>query len=59
MVEKFIVYLRGKKTYIVGATGVLVVFLNVSGYLGAEETRQILTVLGFTGLVTLRMGVHK
>ena len=51
--------LRGKKTYIVGACGVAVIFLNAFGVIDAELAKQLLTLLGFTGLVTLRLGFPK
>jgi small-conductance mechanosensitive channel len=59
MVEKMIERLRGKKTYIVGACGVAVIFLNAFGVIDAELAKQLLTLLGFTGLVTLRLGFPK
>jgi len=56
---KIIEFLKGKKTYIVAAIGVIVNGLWAMGYIPAEWLPGINTVLAFLGLATLRAGITK
>jgi len=51
--------LKGWKTYIVVALGVIVNGLIASGYIDASLLPTINAVLGFLGLAALRAGVAK
>ena len=50
-------WLKGKKTYIVVALGVILNGLNAMGYIQAEFLPMINTILGFLGIAALRAGV--
>lgn len=49
--------LQGSKTYIVGVLIALVTLLQYLGYLTSEQAETLFSLLGATGLVTLRLGV--
>tara|TARA_R110000787_G_scaffold97288_1_gene200897 strand:+ start:73 stop:291 length:219 start_codon:yes stop_codon:yes gene_type:complete len=50
-------FLSGKKTYLTGAIAAVVMGLSMYGVIPAGTADQILVVLGFGGLVTLRSAV--
>lgn len=52
-------FLQGKKTYIVGTAGLVVVGLYLAGILSPDMANVLLTVFGFGGLITLRSAVSK
>ena len=56
---KIITFLRGRKTYIVGAMGVTSVALYGIGVIDYETMVAILGALGFTGLATLRDSISR
>lgn len=51
--------LEGRKTYILGGLGIVVVGLWILGVIDTVQASQVLTTLGFGGLLTLRAGVEK
>ena len=50
-------FLQGKKTYLVAVAGIAVIALYHLHYITPELTSELLYLLGFTGLSTLRAGV--
>jgi hypothetical protein len=52
-------YLKGKKTYFLAVLGILTVGAWKVGAMDAEMASQILTALGFGGMITLRAGIAK
>jgi len=52
-------FLKGKKTYLVVAVGVLVNGAFAMGLIPVEYLGVVNTVLGFLGLATIRAGVAK
>lgn len=56
---KVITFLSGKKTYIMGAGGLLVVGLWMGGVISDDIATQALAALGFGGIITLRAAVSK
>ena len=51
--------LKGKKTYIVVAIGVIVNGMVAMGYISADHLVMINTILGFLGLGAVRAGIKK
>lgn len=49
-------FLQGKKTYILGCVGLVVIGLYYFGYIPAEVANPILAAVGFGGLITLKAG---
>ena len=52
-------FLKGRKTYIVMAVGVIVNGLIVMGYLDVQYIGIINSILGFLGLGAIRAGISK
>lgn len=52
-------WLKGKKTYIVVAVGVIVNGLISMGYIDESMREVVNSILAFLGLGTLRAGVEK
>lgn len=55
--NNIISYLSGKKTYILGASGILVIILYYFKVIPADLGNTILGLLGFGGIITLRSAV--
>ncbi len=52
-------FLKGKKTYIIMALGVILNGCVAMGYINPDLLPTINSVLGFLGLGALRLGVEK
>jgi len=51
--------LSGKKTYLVALAAGIVIFLQMIGAIDYDLASTLLSLLGVTGLVTLRAGITK
>lgn len=59
MIEKLMNLLKGKKTYIVVAIGVIINGAHTMGLINPNLLPIINVILGFLGLAALRAGVTK
>jgi hypothetical protein len=57
--KPLLIWLRGKKTYILVACGVCVWVAYHAGLLSREAADQVLVLLGFGGVATLRASIAK
>ncbi len=53
----FVEFLKGKKTYIIGAGIGLVVFAFAAGLIGQDTSEMLLTLLGGGAVLTLRAAI--
>lgn len=51
-------FLKGKKTYILVASALIVTGVHLVGLIDLESTEMALVALGFGGLATLRSGIQ-
>ena len=59
MLSDLILWLQGKKTYVIMLVGVIVNGLWVMGYLDDKTVIAIDSILGFLGLGSIRAGISK
>ena len=59
MLSDLILWLQGKKTYVIMLVGVIVNGLWVMGYLDDKTLIAIDSILGFLGLGSIRAGISK
>lgn len=52
-------FLSGKKTYILGALGLLTIGGYLAGLISVDTANILLPIFGFGGLITLRAAVAK
>lgn len=56
---KILEMLSGKKTYLLGTAGTIVIGLWMFGMIDTETAEQVLGFLGFGAAVALRAGIAK
>lgn len=52
-------FLKGYRTYLLGAAGLVVIGLYLTGVIDDQIANVLLTVFGFGGLITLRAALPK
>ncbi len=55
--SKLLEFLKGKKTYVIFALGLLVFALKIGGVIDEKVAIDILTALGLGGLLTIRLAL--
>lgn len=56
--EKFISFLRGKKTFLFSACGIVIVGAYGMGYIPEALANQLMFLIGFSGMASLRAALN-